>query len=328
LYDVFFGDHFSYMVMEKCTSGIYGAMESMAELNERSVGSMLSQMLVAVAHCHKVGVIHRDVKPDNFLVGGKDGQTVKLTDFGLATMIPKSGRVTGVYGTAPFMCPEMLISRVYDVKADVWAIGVIAYILLFGQFPYMSEPMTSKAMKQCIKDCTSLPKFLPVATKQRTSSMRTSDAVSFVKRLLSRDPSFRPTAEEALSMPWMAASTQGVHQVGVELPSLRPMIMAGKKIGAFDAKAHEIVKEEPIDLTLSKLQMEQQGRPLSATTVTATTATTVAQVKSSAGKDWDNISNNSTATPKSNPSDVTGTASDMSVAPAWSKCQSDTNLCL
>merc|ERR1719253_1090533 len=95
LYDAFFNNYFCYMVMEKCNSSLWQALNAMPELTERGLGNVLSQMLLGIAHCHSVNVVHRDVKPDNFLVGGLYGQTVKLGDFGLSGLKPRRGNLTG-----------------------------------------------------------------------------------------------------------------------------------------------------------------------------------------------------------------------------------------
>merc|ERR1719502_912890 len=103
----------------------------MPEVNERTLGKMFAQMLMGISHCHSVSVVHRDVKPDNFLVSQG---VVKLCDFGLSAIIPSGGKnmgkVGGIYGTAPFMCPEMLATDWYDEKADVWSFAVIVYAFL------------------------------------------------------------------------------------------------------------------------------------------------------------------------------------------------------
>merc|ERR1719353_856031 len=143
--------------MEKCASGLLQALEKMPEINERGLGTVFAQMLLGISHCHGAKVVHRDVKPDNFLVGGEGGQTIKLGDFGLSAIMPKQGKLPGVFGTAPFMCPEMLVGRWYDEKADVWSFAVIVYVLLFGLFPYMPKQQSSKAMKQAIIEGGSTP---------------------------------------------------------------------------------------------------------------------------------------------------------------------------
>lgn len=86
--------------------------------------------------CHAASIVHRDVKPDNFLAcprgGPKDGFIFKLCDFGLATKLtsPEAVEMEDIYGTPPFMAPDMLDKTPYCAKVDVWAIGLLANVTL------------------------------------------------------------------------------------------------------------------------------------------------------------------------------------------------------
>lgn len=268
LYDVSFNNNLCYFVMEKCSSGLLQALESMPELTERGLGNIFAQMLLGIAHCHAVGIVHRDIKPDNFLVGGQNSQTIKLGDFGLSTMIRKQGKLHGLFGTAPFMSPEMLAGPFHDEKADMWSFAVVVYALLFGSFPYMPKKSNSKAMKEAI--LTGMPSLLPSFESHRKlkeifqgERMHSDIAISFVKALLQRDPAQRPSAEEALTMPWMSAAMQGSHCPGEELPSLRLTLLFAKRVGAFEAR--DASAEEAIDPVLGSLQMMHHGVPLPVT---------------------------------------------------------------
>lgn len=263
LHHLFFDSCFCWMVMEKCTSGLLQVLESMPELNELSLGNIAAQMLLGIAHCHSMQVVHRDIKPDNYMVGGEGGQVVKLCDFGLSAMMPKQGKLQGVFGTAPFMCPEMLKGSGYDEKADVWAYAVIMYVLLFGTFPYMPPQPSAKAMKEAIVMAAVPPSFAPVEFTKATAAnntMRSDSAISFVKALLQRRPSDRPSAEEALGSPWVSSPMSDLHGLGIQLPSLRPMLYNAKKVGAFEDRNPD--KVESTDEFLNSLQMEKHGTPL------------------------------------------------------------------
>jgi len=266
LHDVFFGSDFCWMVMEKCSSGLFQVLQLMPELTERNLGNIFAQMIAGIAHCHSQKVVHRDIKPDNYMCGGDDGQVVKLCDFGLSALLPKQGKLPGVYGTAPFMCPEMLTGRGYDEKADVWSFGVIVYALLFGNFPYMPKQPSSKAMKQAIIDGGVGPTFEPAAGTRSlgpNTMLRSDNARSLVRAVLRREPDFRPSAEEALQMPWMVSAMQDQHAIGIDLPSLRPMMHASKKVGLFEVR--DPARNEKADEVLNSLQMRRHGMPLPTT---------------------------------------------------------------
>jgi serine/threonine protein kinase len=257
------------MVMEKCTDGFLQGLESMPEITERELGDMVAQMLLGISHCHSARVCHRDIKPDNFLFGMRpgsaDGTVVKVADFGLSAPLPKQGKLHGVYGTAPYMCPEMLMSEQYDAKADVWSLAVVVYVLIFGVFPYMPEKQSSKAMKVAIIEGATLPSFRPKEQRSNAPNahVRSEQAVSFVKSLLQRKPDQRPTAEESLQSQWISDSMKGSHMSDSELPSLRPMIYAAKKVGAFEVRTLAQDKgATSADVCLDHLQMSFHGTHL------------------------------------------------------------------
>jgi serine/threonine protein kinase len=201
-------------------------------------------------------VIHRDIKPDNFLVGGQDGHTVKLIDFGLSVMVPKLGKVSGVFGTPPYMCPEMINKEYYDTKADVWSLGVMVYVFLFGTFPYDCKEPSSSAMKQAIVTGVP-PSFLPSLKldDSRNGYLRTKHAVQLVKALLDRNPMSRVSAKEALRQPWMTLSLNGQHRPGADLPSLRPMLNSAKLAGAFEFR--DVSNTSSDDALLDEMQEER-----------------------------------------------------------------------
>lgn len=259
MYDLFLGNDFCYMVMEKCKSGLLQALEGMPELTERGLGSVAAQMLLGIAHCHSVNVVHRDIKPDNFLVSDYNGQMViKLADFGLSATMARGTKVRGVFGTAPFMSPEMLTSGWYDEKADIWSFAVIVYVLMFGQWPYLPKKPCTQAMKQAIVDAFPPPCYRPVPIYDAFGSViqqslfRSPDVVQLVKTLLTRDPDKRPSATETLRMPWIAAGIKGCQTTAPDLPSLRPMLNLAKKCGAFEMRNPK--RETRVDLMLNKLQ--------------------------------------------------------------------------
>ena len=99
-----------------------------------SIDMVLAQIIKGVQFLHKIGIVHRDLKPDNLLVN-RD-HTVKIVDFGLAMPIAVSERLNENYGTLLFTAPEILLNNEYNVKVDVWSVGVIGFYLLFGVLPF------------------------------------------------------------------------------------------------------------------------------------------------------------------------------------------------
>ena len=144
-----------------------------------------------------------DIKPENFLYGGPDGTVLKLCDFGLALRQPKKGKgITGIGGTAPYMAPEILagVRSGYGKEIDVWAFGVILYLVIYGQFPYMPRgETTANSMKQAIYSDS------PPISYPDTQAL---SAQSLVKRLLVRDVSQRATVEEVRAHPFITKASR------------------------------------------------------------------------------------------------------------------------
>jgi len=229
LLDVFNNGIFCYMLMEKMSCSFLNAMEAMPELTEFTLAPVFAQMLCAIEHCHSVGVVHRDVKPENFMASLEDGLTIKLGDFGVSAIMPEQAKLSGVYGTAPYMCPEMLIDGSYDEKADVWSLGVMVYTLLFGAFPYTTEVRSSKAMQQAIV-AGETPSFQPT---QPGATPVSPKMIAFVRSLLQRDAALRATAAEALD----AADALESRCISEgEFPCLKPMLESAKRNGVFNLR--------------------------------------------------------------------------------------------
>jgi serine/threonine protein kinase len=261
LFDTFYSTELCYMVMEKCSSSLWHYLNEMNETTERTFGNIFRQMLFGIAHVHAASVVHRDVKPDNFMMGGEDSHTVKLADYGLSAALPAEG-LKGVHGTAPFMSPEMITHKSYGAKVDVWSLGVVAYSFLFGDFPYLPQETSSKAMKQAIINGKQ-PAFSPAprAVVSQAARMRSDSAVAFAKTLLHRQPENRPSALEALDLPYMAAIGSGSHMSEVQqLPSLRPMLHSARKAGAFEVR--DPTRESPIDELLNTRHFAKHGEPV------------------------------------------------------------------
>lgn len=188
-----------YLVMERCCMSLLPFLDRMPAMTEASLRPVFEEMLSGIAVCHAAGIAHRDVKCDNFLLGPRrsgEGVAVKLCDFGCASAVPSADARTlaGVCGTAPYMAPEMLGGERYTAKVDVWALGVLAHVVLFGCWPYMPSPMSTSAMKASIRLGAPAPSFQSRAGLPCISP----ECTAWVQALLSRDPAQRPSAQGAL----------------------------------------------------------------------------------------------------------------------------------
>ncbi|CAE7758942.1 MKK1 [Symbiodinium necroappetens] len=194
LHRAFSDNSLYYMVCERCKRSMLDM--TVDGLTEPDLSDIFKQMIKGVLHTHRAEIVHRDVKPDNFLWGGPEHRTLKLCDFGLAAAMPQVGKLFGVYGTAPYMAPEMLTNVGYDYLVDIWSLGAVAFLLTYGRFPYTPVEQTSASMKEAIiKDSPPLH----IGTERVSDGAPCSDLLlSFIQSTLSRDPSARPTADLAL----------------------------------------------------------------------------------------------------------------------------------
>jgi len=260
--------HLAYLVMEKCDMTLLQLLERRPVVTEQYLGHLFSDMLHALEGIHRMGIVHRDVKPDNFLYsysGPGSSGVVKLCDFGLADAVgPKRPELNETYGTAPFMSPEMLETKGYDVKTDMWSFAVISYVLLLGHFPYTPTEKNSKAMKQAILLGTPAPSFRPKAGVLKCPNSNISEgALAFVRRGLERSPERRPSAGEALRHSWVKECTGPCDREcdsQALLVDIKPMIHAAKRVGAFTPPQPKLkAADSEIEEELITLQAKYHG---------------------------------------------------------------------
>jgi predicted ATPase len=154
---------------------------------------LLGELLLALAYLHRRGIVHRDLKPDNVLLNRR--RMVKVVDFGLAV---QAGQAEGVQGTILYVAPEVLLGQPLGSRADLYAVGVMAYKLLAGENPFHAADLQS-----FLDQITHQPvDFAPLtqALEARAIPPATVDALSaFVRRLMEREPAARyDSASDAL----------------------------------------------------------------------------------------------------------------------------------
>lgn len=195
-YDAYEDHDNVYIVMELCEGGelLDRILSRGGKYTEEDARAVMTQILYVVAFCHLQGVVHRDLKPENFLFTSKDEDSLlKAIDFGLSDFAKPDERLNDIVGSAYYVAPEVL-HRSYSTEADVWSIGVIAYILLCGSRPFWART-ESGIFKAVLKAD-------PVFDEPPWPSL-SSEARDFVKRLLVKDPRKRMSAAQALSHPWI-----------------------------------------------------------------------------------------------------------------------------
>ncbi|XP_021274833.1 calcium-dependent protein kinase 28-like isoform X2 [Herrania umbratica] len=196
-YNAFEDDSYVYIVMELCEGGelldrILAKKDS--RYSEKDAAVVVRQMLKVAAECHLRGLVHRDMKPENFLFKStREDSPLKATDFGLSDFIRPGKRFQDIVGSAYYVAPEVLKRR-SGPESDVWSIGVITYILLCGKRPFWDKTEDG-IFKEVLKN---KPDF-----RRKPWPTISNSAKDFVKKLLVKDPQARLTAAQALSHPWV-----------------------------------------------------------------------------------------------------------------------------
>jgi len=244
--------------MEKCDESLLSALKSFDDITEDVYRPLMKGMLQGLVVIHNVGVVHRDLKPENYMCSGQgESRVIKLCDFGLAKVAaaPHRNELCGISGTAPFMAPEMVKGLHYNCKVDVWSLGVILYLMVYGHFPYMPQIWTSEEMKLCIRLGTPSPSFAPKVRNKPApefADVVSAEASSLTIKVLHRSPRERCTAEEALKHEWFQVPPSA------SAPSLKPMFESAEFYGAFGQPRQKEQDEEPsaVDVSIATLQVQ------------------------------------------------------------------------
>lgn len=201
LWESFVQHSVMHLVMERADCNLSSFLTDRKLSSERNACNIFGQMLAGIAHCHSVNVIHRDIKPENFLVVGKSEDcVVKLADFGFG-VVHEGELHFGTYGSAPYLCPEMVLNQGHDTTADVWACGASAYKLLFGEYVYMPcAPISVLGMKNAIRDDAPLPTFRHNKRSTTSTSAAVGGLGGWLSQILIRDRKLRPSASEAIDL--------------------------------------------------------------------------------------------------------------------------------
>uniref|UniRef100_A0A671QPT1 calcium/calmodulin-dependent protein kinase n=2 Tax=Sinocyclocheilus TaxID=75365 RepID=A0A671QPT1_9TELE len=197
LHDSISEEGFHYLVFDLVTGGeLFEDIVAREYYSEADASHCIQQILESVHHCHVNGIVHRDLKPENLLLASKmKGAAVKLADFGLAIEVQGDQQAWfGFAGTPGYLSPEVLRKDPYGKPVDMWACGVILYILLVGYPPFWDEDQHRlyQQIKAGAYDFPS-PEWDTV----------TPDAKDLINKMLTINPSKRITAAEALKHPWI-----------------------------------------------------------------------------------------------------------------------------
>ena len=173
-------------------------------LPEAVVSEIMSDLLSAIVYLHSNQIVHRDIKPENLMVKWEPSSDperkrlrIKVGDFGLATVIRNDEPLRKVCGTPSYVAPEMIRESGYSFLIDVWASGVIMFILFHGFAPFNGdEGDDDQLLFQRIV-------MGEIDTHNHIWPTLSYDARSLIEAMLTVDQQFRPTAATLLNTVWM-----------------------------------------------------------------------------------------------------------------------------
>lgn len=177
------------MVTEYAQGELFQILEDDRQLPEDEIRKIAIQLTQALHVLHSNRIIHRDMKPQNILIGSK--QQIKLCDFGFARAISHdTSLLTSIKGTPLYMAPELVRQQPYNYTVDLWSLGVILYELAVGRPPFYTDRIVS-LIEMIVREPVKYPPTM------------SSEFQSFLAGLLNKDPSKRMTWPEILVHPFV-----------------------------------------------------------------------------------------------------------------------------
>lgn len=195
LYEFYEDSKYFHLVTEVVKGGeLFDYIVSSKILSENIAAFFFRQILSAVNYCHSRGIVHRDLKPENLLLVKKSSSSLlKVIDFGTCTLINNRKTISGKFGTAFYIAPEVIKGE-YNEKCDVWSCGVILFILLSGRPPFYGKS-EDEIFQKIEKGIYSF--------KSAEWTLISTEAKIFISRMLELNIDKRISASEALQDPWL-----------------------------------------------------------------------------------------------------------------------------
>jgi calcium-dependent protein kinase len=194
-YEIFEDSWKFYVAMDFCAGGeLFDKIVQLKRFNESKAAEISFQILSALAYCHEKNVIHRDLKPENILFEEKgECFSIKVADFGSSCFLDKGKKLSGCFGSAYYVAPEVLRGE-YNEKCDIWSVGVILFIMLTGRPPYRGSDEWV-ILEQV--------KTHPLQIEKSSFPNLSSESLDLLQKLLTVDVSTRISAKQALDHTWI-----------------------------------------------------------------------------------------------------------------------------
>ena len=192
LHDVIIDTNYNniYFILDYYPKGDLAKFLNHKPLKEKYCRKYMKQLALGLEYLLNKDILHRDLKPQNILLTNE--YNIKITDFGFAKQVDKNSLITTLCGSPMYMAPEIINKKDYDIKSDLWSVGVILYEMIYGSVPFNVSNFLELIKNINNKDITFNHKKIKP----------TSECLELMKQLLIKDPKNRITWEAFFNNKW------------------------------------------------------------------------------------------------------------------------------
>ena len=248
IFEYYIDNRYHYIITELLTGGeLYESILKFQKFNEKKAAFIMKQILSALNYLHSKGIVHRDIKPENILVQNEDKKNknyydqihIKLIDFGASNFFKENEILTLKVGSPYYIAPEVL-NKSYNEKCDIWSAGVVLYVMLTGNFPFVGK--TSQKLFESIKT----GKYKNTGKEWEAISKEAKDLIG---KMLELNTHKRISASECLKSPFITSlNTQE------NVPDLLPSVLSN----IYKLNAREKIQQATIALIVHHIQHNDQ----------------------------------------------------------------------
>ena len=255
IFEYYIDEHYHYIVTELVTGGeLYDTIVKFQKFNEKKAAYIMRQILSALNYLHSKGIVHRDIKPENILVVkpeknskkffNDDEINIKIIDFGASNFFKSNEILTLKVGSPYYIAPEVL-NKSYNEKCDIWSAGVVLYVMLTGNFPFIG--MTQLQLYENIKS----GQYKTSGKEYEAISQKAKD---LIKKMLELDTSKRPSASECLKDSFFSI----IDDKEENMPDILPSVITN----IYQLNAREKIQQATIGFIVHNIQYSEQVEKL------------------------------------------------------------------